>query len=514
MKNFLLLAIVFISGASVLAIEILGTRLLGPFYGVSIFLWSALITVTLVALALGYWIGGRWADRRAGSAGLAYLLAAAGAWILLIPWMRTPLLNLVEPLGLRSAVLAAAFILFAPPLSLLGMVTPLVIRLKTATVNEVGRAAGDVFAISTMASVLSALAVGFWLIPLVGVGRLTRLVGILLVGASALAWLLEPRRDAKRVRQGAAVGLLFLAGLFLAGIRDGPRDSAIVALRDSAYGELRVLDRNERRFLLIDGGIHTIVDPQSAETYFAYVPVIDVAKCFSESPGKMCLVGLGGGSVARSFHRDGWSVDAVEIDPEVVTMAREHFDLEDAARVFVMDGRRFFREHDDRYDLIVLDAFGSSSIPFHLVSREAIALMANRLSPDGLLVMNVESVGWNDPLVAALFKTMGTSFENVAALPTAEPPNALGNVILMAAHRPLEFDENRLGRPFNFLADDFQHWSCVQRNHAWNNRYAPVTKSAPIFTDDLNPVDVMAERINLAARRSLHANAALAGSAW
>jgi MFS family permease len=278
---------------------------LGPFYGVSIFLWSALITVTLVALALGYWIGGRWADRRADSAGLAYLLAAAGAWILLIPWMRTPLLNLVEPLGLRSAVLAAAFILFAPPLSLLGMVTPLVIRLKTASVNEVGRAAGDVFAISTMASVLSALAVGFWLIPVVGVGRLTRLVGILLVGASALAWLLKPRRDAKRVPQGAAVGLLLLLGLFLAGIRSGAHDPAVVALRDSAYAELRVLDRNERRFLLIDGGTHTIVDPQSGETYFAYVPVIDVAKCFFERPARCVWWGSAADRLRAASTRTG-----------------------------------------------------------------------------------------------------------------------------------------------------------------------------------------------------------------
>lgn len=514
MNNLLLFAIVFISGASVLGIEILGTRLLGPFYGVSIFLWSALITVTLVALAIGYWAGGRWADRRPKAAGLAYLLAAAGVWILLIPWMRTPLLMLVEPLGLRSAVLAAAFILFAPPLSLLGMVTPLVIRLKTASVSEVGRAAGDVFAISTMASVLSALAVGFWLIPLVGVSRLTRLIGLLLLGAAALAWILESRQSAKHVRQGATVGLLFIAGVFVAAIRSGVSNPAIVALRESPYAEVRVVDRNERRFLLIDGGIHTIVDPQSGETYFTYVPVIDVAKCLFEQPGTMCLVGLGGGSVARSFHRDGWSVDAVEIDPQIVEIARDYFDLGDAARVFVMDGRRYLREHQDPYDLIVLDAFGSSAIPFHLVSREAMGLIADRLTPDGLLVMNVEAIGWGDPLVAALVKTLHTSFENVAALPAAEPPNALGNVILFAAHRPLEFDENRLGRPFNFLSDDFLHWCCVQRNHAWNNRYLPATEHAVLLTDDLNPVDIMAERINLEARRSLHANAALTGAAW
>ena len=209
-------------------------------------------------------------------------------------------------------------------------------------------------------------------------------------------------------------------------------------------------------------------------------------------------------------------MDAVEIDPEVVEIAHQHFGLEeDAARVFVMDGRRFLREHTDPYDLIVLDAFGSSAIPFHLVSREAMALMADRLTPQGVLVMNVEAVGWKDPIIAAIAKTLHTSFENVAALPTAEPPNVLGNVILLAARRSLEFDEDRLGRPFDFLSDDFLHWCCVQRNHAWNNRYVPETKSAPVFTDDLNPVDMMAERINLAARRSLHGNPALTGAkAW
>jgi predicted membrane-bound spermidine synthase len=487
---------------------------LGPFYGVSIFLWSALITVTLVALAIGYWAGGRWADRRPSASGLAYLLGIAGVWVLLIPWMRTPLLTWIEPLGLRSAVLASAFILFAPPLSLLGMVTPLVIRLKTTSVSEVGRAAGDVFAISTMASVLSALAVGFWLIPLVGVSRLTRLIGVFLLAAAALAWMLESHQRAKPVRQAAAVAILLIAALFLAGIRDAVHDPSVIDQRESAYAELRVLDRSHQRFLLIDGGIHTIIDPESGETYFPYVAVIDVAKHLFDEPGTMCLVGLGGGSVARSFHRDGWAVDAVEIDPEVVEIARDHFQLQDAARVFVMDGRRFLRERKDPYDLIVLDAFGSSAIPFHLVSREAMQLMADRLSANGILVMNVEAEGWGDPLVAAIVQTLRTSFEHVAALPTAEPPSALGNVILLAGNRPLEFDEERLGRPYDFLANEFLHWCCVQRNHAWNNRYLPSAKSAPVFTDDLNPVDIMAERINLVARRSLHENAALTDAAW
>src|SRR5512145_1231763 len=172
MAHFALYAVVSISGASVLAIEILGTRVLGPFYGVSIFLWSALITVTLAALAAGYALGGRWADRGPRLARLGTLLAAAGVWTLLVPWLRQPLLGALEPLGLRAAVLAAALLLFAPPLLCLGMVSPYAVRLKADRLDAVGRTAGNLYAVSTLASVVAALATGFYLVPWVGVLRL------------------------------------------------------------------------------------------------------------------------------------------------------------------------------------------------------------------------------------------------------------------------------------------------------------------------------------------------------
>src|SRR5258707_167357 len=124
MKNFLIYLIVIVSGAAVLAIEILGTRILGPFYGVSIFLWSALISVTLVALSAGYLAGGILADRSPSLARLCVLVAVAGAWMLLVPWIKHPTLVFAEGFGLRWAVLASAFVLFFPALTLLGMVSP------------------------------------------------------------------------------------------------------------------------------------------------------------------------------------------------------------------------------------------------------------------------------------------------------------------------------------------------------------------------------------------------------
>jgi hypothetical protein len=179
-----------------------------------------------------------------------------------------------------------------------------------------------------------------------------------------------------------------------------------------------------------------------------------------------------------------------------------------------MDGRRFLAESRDTFDVIVVDAFGSSAIPFHLVTEEAFALAASRLAPRGVLAINVETVGWADPIVAAFVKTLAASFEHVAVLPTAEPPNTLGNVIILASNRPIEIPDERLESPFELLAEPYRHWCAVQRNHAWDNRYTPDVRGARAFTDDLNDVDLMAERVNLAARRDLHARPELAGAGW
>jgi hypothetical protein len=163
-----LYVVVALSGAGVLALEILGTRLLGPFYGVSLYLWSALISVTLAALSVGYALGGRWADRDARPARLTGLLAGAGLWIMVVPWLRGPLLAVSESLGLRAAVLLSATVLFFPPLMLLGMVSPVAIRIHASTLDRVGRSAATLCG-PTMASVVAALATGFWRIPAVGV---------------------------------------------------------------------------------------------------------------------------------------------------------------------------------------------------------------------------------------------------------------------------------------------------------------------------------------------------------
>ena len=311
MKNWYLYVLVFVCGAAVLAIEILGTRVLAPFYGANSFLWSALITVTLSALSAGYVLGGRWADRNASLFHLCVMIASAGLWLLLIPLLKRPILTLTEPLGLRAAVMLAALILFAPPLTLLGTACPFVIKLKTASLSHVGRTVGDLYAISTMAGVISALLTGFFLLPALGVSMLTLSIGLLLIITSAVGlW----QQKASRAKSLAAAGtVLFGVIVVQSGSLENQTEEGLVALQQSPYAELRVIDTEAGRHLLVDGRIHAIVDTAFFKPQMPYVAVMEIVQYLFEQPGDLLLIGLNGGSLVRSFEREGWRIEAAEL---------------------------------------------------------------------------------------------------------------------------------------------------------------------------------------------------------
>jgi spermidine synthase len=390
-------------------------------------------------------------------------------------------------------------VLFAPPLTLLAMVSPYVIRMSAHELAEVGRTAGDLFAASTVASVVAALATGFWLIPSVGVLRLLLLVGALLLLVAAVCFF--------RGRQRGLAGLAVV--LTAASLALSPQSRAlpgkVLLHRDSAYSEVLVLDRPDGRYLLLDGGAHTIASPTDSTSLHEYEQVMHSARWFFDEPGRVLILGLGGGLLAEDYLTDGWKVDAVEIDPVVVAAAQEFFGLSrsDRLRIFTMDARRYLREHEQRYDLILVDVFGSSSIPFHLASAENFALLRERLRPGGLVMMNCEARRWHDPLVDHLATGLAHGFGGVWALPTQEPPNTLGNVLLLASpDADLHWPDERLPRPIDHLADPADHWRVITVNHAWANRFVPDLHRT-LWTDDRNGVERQSEPVHRAAREQL-----------
>ena len=364
-----------------------------------------------------------------------------------------------------------------------------------------GTRAGDLYAVSTIGSVLAALFTGYILIPNFGVIKLTISIGIILILTSVFLFVSGRSKTSRIVSALLIIITAIISFNFLPSEKADP-SKGMIAIKQSRYGEIRVMDVDEARLLLIDGGIHTAVDKADNENILPYAWVIDITKNIERYKGDMLLIGLGGGSVLKSFYEDDWDVEAVEVDPEIISIEKKYFNpVPGFDNIINEDGREFLRTTDRIYDLIVLDAFGSSSVPFHLTTVEAFRLAKSRLRDDGIMTVNIEAVGWKDIIVISLAKTLHRVFSYVAALPIAEPPDQLGNVILLASDKPLELT-TPLER--DYWKTDYRFSDQYERNHAWDNRFVPDMKDAILLTDDRNPVGIWAERINLQARKELH----------
>lgn len=189
--SFYLLLTAFIGGAVVMIIEILGTRIIGPFFGVSLFVWTSLITVTLLALAAGYFAGGALADKKPHPVFLYSLILLAGLSLLLIPLLKNWVLKNVTAWGVRWGSLVGAFILFFLPLFFLGMIAPYLVKLYTREADKIGRTAGRLYAVSTVGSVMGTLVTGFYLIPHFSLNEILFLVGWGLILLSGGFWVFK-----------------------------------------------------------------------------------------------------------------------------------------------------------------------------------------------------------------------------------------------------------------------------------------------------------------------------------
>ncbi len=371
--DWALLVTVFITGACVLIIELMGTRILAPFFGSGIYTWSALIAITLAALALGYAFGGRLADRLPRADILFNLCLAAGLWTLSTPMLARPLLPMMIQLpDMRVGVLLASCILYFPNLFLLGAIGPFVIRLMTHQQDKAGSTSGLVFAVSTIGSLLGALGTGFLLLPNYGVQAIFAFCGVILLSV-AIAGNFRPRF----IGYALILISLVVSLMLFAGKRSGPGASfEILEQTPSFYGQLQVIRRYGEKSLLVDGiGQNYVFDNDLYTTkYINFIAALpELRPPPTRSSGKALVIGLGAGQLPMLLQRKGLDVDTVEIDPKVGALAARHFDFSlPPGQVHYMDGRLFLLRSKDFYEYIVIDAFSAEQIASHLLSMEAL----------------------------------------------------------------------------------------------------------------------------------------------
>ncbi|MCH6570323.1 MAG: fused MFS/spermidine synthase, partial [Acidobacteria bacterium] len=388
----LLYLAVFLTGAAIMMIEVLGTRILGPFYGVSLFVWSSLISVTLIALALGYYLGGIAADR-AKRFQLSHGIALAALSTALIPVIKTPVLLQTNALGVRAGAFTSALLLFSVPLTLLAMVGPRVIKLCTSRLESVGRSAGSVYAFSTVGSVLGTLVLGFFLLPMMGTRTILYGVSVgLLVLAAVLALYERARMNTLGllVLPFVSIGIVGLL-LFFGGERlpTTPGFTTVYEAQ-SIYGRVRVVDESERhlRWLLSDSSTIGAIDLRTGEAEFPYLYILEALPRFHPQGRSALLIGLGAGQLPKLLGRYGIETDSIEIDPEVARAARDYFGFNHPGRLILGDARYEVRRLKKKYDFIIHDCFSRGVVPAHLLSVEMLEDLRSLLNDVGVLALN------------------------------------------------------------------------------------------------------------------------------
>jgi spermidine synthase len=417
----LLAPLVFVVGASSLGVEIAAARLLAPYFGASTIVWANTIGVVLVALSVGYWFGGRYADRHPHLRGLCLLVLAASILIAAVPFAARPFLGFsvdafdTVSVGGFAGSLFGVLVLVAVPVTLLGAAAPWAVRLAVGEVSGSGEVVGRLYAISTAGSLVGTMLSALVLIPLLGTQR------TFLVFALALA-------SVAMVGVGARAALVpacLLAVLAVpVGTIKADGEGRVLYEAETTHQYARVIEREDgTRVLELNEGqaVHSEYRPGSYLTgdYWDGHLVLPAA-ADERPPRRVAILGNAGGTVARSFGHffPRTAVDAVEIDAELTELGRRYLDLRNPRmRTFAEDARPWLERSQGGYDAIMVDAYRQPYIPFYLATREFFELARERLAPGGLAIVNVGHPEGARELERVLGRTMAAAFPRVLRYP-------------------------------------------------------------------------------------------------
>ena len=408
--------------------EIAAARLLAPYFGASTIVWANTIGVVLVALSIGYWFGGRFADRHPHLRGLCLLVLAASVLIALVPFAARPFLDFsvdafeTISVGTFAGSLFGVLVLVAVPVTLLGAAAPWAVRLAVEDVDRSGAVVGRLYAISTFGSLLGTMTSALILIPLVGTQRTFILYAfaLALVASLGIGW-----------RFALAPAALALALAIPVGTIKAADTGEVLYEAETLHQYARVVERPDgTRVLELNEGqaVHSLLRPGTYLTgdYWDGHLVLHAA-ARDRPPRRIAILGNAGGTVARAFghYFPTTAVDAVEIDGELTELGRRYFDLRNPRmRVFAEDARPWLRRVEGGYDAIMVDAYRQPYIPFYLTTREFFELTAERLAPGGVAIVNVGHPEGGDELERVLGRTMAAAFPRVLRYPI-EPTNTL-----------------------------------------------------------------------------------------
>jgi spermidine synthase len=481
--------LVFTVGTGSLGAEIAAVRLLSPYFGASTVVWANTIGVVLVALSVGYWLGGRFADRHPHMRGLCLLSLVAALGLAVVPFVSDPFLHLaVNALDSISAgafvgSLIGVLVLVAVPILLLGAVSPWAIRLAVVEVDKAGEVAGRLYALSTAGSLVGTLASALLLIPAVGTRR-TFLVFALAIALVAVTGLRPLKRWAL-----APAAIALLIALPVGTLKAQTDEGRVIYETESAYQYARVIQRPDgSRILELNEGQadHSLYEPHSVLTgdYWDGM-LVDPFAALPRPPRRIAILGNAAGTTARAYGHffPRTRVDGVELDPELTRIGRRFFGLHNPRlTMHHEDARPWLQRTKGRYDVIIVDAYRQPYIPFYLTTREFFELCRDRLAPGGVVIVNVGHPEREDQLEKVLTAGMGRAFPSVVRDPIEDT-----NTLLMGSRAQLSAAD--LTRRVRTLPAGLRP---TARSAA--GRLEPRLPGGTVYTDDKAPVEWLIDK--------------------
>ena len=498
----------FVTGAIVMGFEMLGSRYLAPSFGAGIYTWASLISTVLAALCVGYFVGGYLADRYPSPIVLGATVAVGSVYLLLLPMFADPVLQFfawqIDDIKWGSLAAAMAIMLF--PVTFLGMYSPFAIRLLMQSKQSAGSVSGTVYGISTAGSILGTLATTFFLIPLIGTRAITLVLGML--GLFGAALLIVSSRGRWSARLGVLAALLASQLAVLPPARaeeafDPPTRAAMLARKDGRIAHLETVYNDifvtkaasiltlafQWKGWHFDESKVNLADPDDLP--MLYQSVMTVATIFPQDIKRVLVLGLGAGSIPLYLQRvmPDAIIDSVELDPGVIDVSRKYFGLRETKtfRLIENDARVFLNRNAEPYDIIIVDAFTGSYIPFHLMTKEFYQLVRSRLAPGGVAAFNFIPA---ERLFDSNIRTVKSAFDDLDLFKSDDRTYSMSNVIVLGRLAPSSDDETlqkaaTAQARYKFRFD-------VSRIAAEHRMPFPTALKGEILTDDFSPADVLA----------------------
>lgn len=432
----ILLLLVFVAGLATMSLEFSVSRLLIPIFGSTIYTWGSLIGVVLVGLSGGYHLGGKLADKNPNFEKFCSILFSAGLYILFIPVISAPIIDFTTGIvnnltddnfgnhltNLNSLI--STFILIIIPTLLLGMISPYAIKLATKSLDRLGNISGNLYSISTIGSIVGTFVTVFLLIPFVQINHILYGIGILLLVTSTI----KLKFLAKVI--AAILLLIICVVIFYEDMNALSLDFGNLHLHpghviyetETLYNHLDVIDNYNlvnNRALFLNGYPHSIMDKSDPNTLESkYTKFFPLGLMLKENAKKVLFIGGGGFSGPKYFLQNypDVIVDVVEIDPKIVEVAKDYFFLDESnpkLNIYIQDAREFLNKHPGNYDVIVLDAFSKSYVPFHLMTIEFYKLLSDKLSEGGVVISNHIGSPNNNEATSDLFRANFKTFLQV-----------------------------------------------------------------------------------------------------